>query len=81
LAFALVPDATETAWFHALAKTAQAICFFRERIAFVDETGMPIKGNPRGSTLFLFGAPPDIVARFHRTMAAYGWTYGPVLTR
>jgi ParB family chromosome partitioning protein len=59
-AILLTHNYSDTAWFHTAARNANALCFPRGRIAFVDDAGEPCAPT-QGQTFFYFGAE---VARF-----------------
>jgi len=52
----LVPNSTETDWWFQAANMATHVRLIKNRIPFIDpRTGLPMDGNPAGSTLFWFG--------------------------
>lgn len=51
----LTPSSTEVGWWQAAARSALCVVFVRGRVNFVDAQGIERKGNPKGTTLFLFG--------------------------
>lgn len=51
----LTPSSTEVGWWQAAAARALAVVFVRRRVSFVDADGVTQMGNPKGTTLFLFG--------------------------
>lgn len=74
----LVFSRTETGWFHEIASQADAVCFAKGRIPFVDRTGSPPRvpdktrpgklkrGSPGAGSVFIaFGA--DCVEALHRS--------------
>lgn len=68
-AIALTHNYTDTAWFHAGAEAASAICFTRGRIAFVDPDGK--KASPtQGQAFFYFGPDPE---RFAQVFSGAGF--------
>lgn len=68
-AIALTHNYTDTAWFHRLASTCQAICFTRGRIGFVNPEGK--KAAPtQGQAFFYFGADSS---RFAEQFKAIGF--------
>jgi len=53
---ALVPARTDARWWHHMVRLADSTCLLRGRIAFIDPaSGLPVKGNTVGSTVFYFG--------------------------
>ena len=55
----LVNNATETLWFQHVLKVASAICFPRQRIRFLDQSGAP-NGSPlQGQAVLYLGLRPD----------------------
>lgn len=54
-AIVLVNNATETAWFQALASECNAMCLVAKRIAFISPDGKAVSGNTRGQVFFYFG--------------------------
>lgn len=51
----LVNNGTETVWFQNLASQADAICFIRGRLKFLDSTGSPANTPLQGQALLYFG--------------------------
>lgn len=51
----LVNNATETAWFYELVSSAQAICFTRSRVKYLDENLVPRGAPLQGQALIYFG--------------------------
>lgn len=69
-AVVLTHNYTDTGWFHALARSAAAVCFTRGRIAFVSPEGK--KAAPtQGQAFFYFGSN---VAGFAEAFAPFGLT-------
>lgn len=60
-AIVLTHNYTDTAWFHALAGAATAICFTRGRVRFVSPTG-ELAAPTQGQAFFYFGHDADIFA-------------------
>ena len=58
-AIVLVNNATETAWFQAMARKANAICLFSGRIKFNDKTGNPSNTPVQGQAAIYFGENVD----------------------
>ena len=67
-AIAITANFTDTGWFHLAVTAADAICFTRGRIAFVDPTGNR-KAPTHGSLVFYFGSN---VARFAQVFSKFG---------
>jgi phage N-6-adenine-methyltransferase len=53
-AIVLTHNYTDTAWFHALAHSATAICFTRGRVRFISDTG-EVAAPTQGQAFFYFG--------------------------
>jgi ParB family chromosome partitioning protein len=68
----LVNNATETGWFHTLLDIADAVCFLRGRIRFLDAEGRPANAPLQGQAVVYCG--PNVVA-FEEW---FGW-FGVVL--
>jgi phage N-6-adenine-methyltransferase len=68
-AIALVNNYTDTGWFHAAAEIADAVCFTRGRIRFVDIGGDERDAPAQGSAFFYFG---DRVSDFAATFLEVG---------
>lgn len=69
-AIVLVNNATETAWFQTLAAQADAICFPKGRIKYLDSTGKPANTPLQGQAFIYLG--PQKKA-FHRVFSAFGF--------
>ena len=70
-AMVLVNNATETAWFHTLSAWADALCFVRGRVKFLDLEGRP--GAPlQGQIVLYFGPRSDTF------LAVFGDAFGDV---
>lgn len=54
-AVALVNNATETGWFHTLIRNADAVCFPKGRIKFIDMNGNPSGAPLQGQAIVYFG--------------------------
>jgi hypothetical protein len=65
----LVNNATETAWFQTLLLCADALCFPRQRVRFLDEDGRPTGQPLQGQAILYFG--PHIAA-FAEQFAEFG---------
>jgi phage N-6-adenine-methyltransferase len=68
-AILLTHNYTDTAWFHAAARRAAAICFTRGRIRFVNPAG-EIAAPTQGQAFFYFG---PAVPRFHENFSGFGF--------
>jgi phage N-6-adenine-methyltransferase len=65
-AIMLTKSYTDTAWFQSAAEQADAICFTKGRIRFVDPDGEPSPAPIQGNAFFYFGNDPlKFAARFH----------------
>jgi phage N-6-adenine-methyltransferase len=73
-AILLTNDSTDTAWFHAAFGTANAICFHRGRIEWVQPDGNVYKNTAYGQTFFYFGPNP---AAFNRVFREIGFVVQP----
>jgi phage N-6-adenine-methyltransferase len=51
----LTHNYTDTSWFHEASEIADAACFTRGRIAFLDSDGAPCLSPAQGQTFFYFG--------------------------
>lgn len=70
-AMVLVNNATDTAWFHTLSARADALCFVRGRVRFLDPEGRP--GAPlQGQVVFYYGPDSDMF------LAVFGDAFGDV---
>lgn len=69
-AIALTHNYTDTAWFHGMAKAANAICFTRGRIGFLSPEGKRAAPT-QGQAFFYFG---DNVAGFAEAFGGFGLT-------
>lgn len=54
-AIVLVNNATETAWFQRMLASANAVCFVRSRIKFIDQHGKPSGAPLQGQAILYFG--------------------------
>lgn len=70
-AIALVNNATETAWFHALAANCTRRLDFKGRLSFWNPS-KPAGSNLNGQTLFYFGHSPE---QFELSFAHQGLIY------
>jgi len=68
-AIALVNNYTDTGWFHAAAEIADATCFTRGRVKFVNIDGAECDAPAQGSVFFYFG---DRVSDFAATFLEIG---------
>lgn len=51
----LINNATETGWFQTMAKVANATCFIKGRIKFLDKDGIPANTPLQGQAILYFG--------------------------
>lgn len=65
----LINNATETAWFQAVAQVSAAICFPKTRIRFLDEGGNP--GAPLQGQAFLYGG--ENASQFTESFQQFGF--------
>ena len=65
----LVNNATETAWFSAIARQSSAICFPSSRIKFIDPTGAPSGAPLQGQAILYLGQNK---AAFTKTFKTFG---------
>lgn len=65
----LTNASTDTEWFHKLMNDADAVCFTKGRISFINNKGNPTKGNSRGQAFFYKGKN---VAMFDLEFNKYG---------
>jgi phage N-6-adenine-methyltransferase len=70
----LTHNYTDTAWFHGLAASADAICFTRGRVKFYNGSG-DIAAPTQGQTFFYFGPDAD---GFSERFASIGFIAKPV---
>jgi phage N-6-adenine-methyltransferase len=70
----LVNNATDTKWFHELARHATAICFTDHRIAFWNADGKQKSGNTRGQCFLFFSSTKSNlgVKRFKEAFGKFG---------
>lgn len=68
----LVNNATDTKWWHELAKVSSSICFTDHRIAFFNTDGKSVSGNTRGQCFFLLSEDESTVSRFKEVFSEYG---------
>lgn len=54
-AIVLVNNATETSWFQRMLASANAVCFVRSRIKFIDQHGKPSGAPLQGQAILYFG--------------------------
>lgn len=72
-AIVLVNNATETAWFQTLLKSADVVCFPSGRIRFIDKLGEPTSAPLQGQAFIYYGA------RFADRFISTFKRFGPVL--
>jgi hypothetical protein len=65
----LVNNATETDWFQAMLKSADAVCFPNKRIKFIDKNGTPRGAPLQGQAVLYFG---DKRAAFDQWFSQFG---------
>lgn len=70
---ALVPNRTDTDWFHTAIETATAVCFRDGRIQFYGEDGRP-SNAPMGIVFFVFG---ECTERLASHLDSIGWLVKP----
>jgi phage N-6-adenine-methyltransferase len=58
----LTHNYTDTSWFHEASEIADAACFTRGRIAFLDSGGTPCTSPAQGQTFFYFGEEREAFA-------------------
>lgn len=69
-AIVVTPNATDSRWGQALGHASAAMCCVRGRINYVDvATGIQLKGNPRGTILWLFADNSADVRRFSQAFS------------
>jgi DNA N-6-adenine-methyltransferase (Dam) len=73
-AIVLVNNATETQWFHRLCAASTALCFPRQRIAFLAPDGKANGGNTRGQVFFYLAQSCNRTPDFLRTFKPIGLT-------
>ena len=72
-AIVVTTNATDTAWYHALAAHAAAMCLVRGRINYVDlDTEQQLKGNPKGTIFLLLAEQEDERKRFAEALQNIG---------
>jgi phage N-6-adenine-methyltransferase len=69
-AIVLVNNATDTHWFHQIAKVATAMCFVRGRIKFNDKTGTPANSPVQGQVFIYIGGE---VEKFSQVFSEFGF--------
>jgi len=69
-AIVLVNNATDTHWFHQIAKVAMAMCFVRGRIKFNDKTGTPSNSPVQGQVFIYVGGE---VEKFSQVFSKFGF--------
>ncbi|MHC1767932.1 MAG: DNA N-6-adenine-methyltransferase [Verrucomicrobiia bacterium] len=74
----LVNNATETAWFQRMMRSASAVCFPRGRIHFIDPSGTPAGAPLQGQAVSYFGEPTK---RFERVFGPLGVVTKPLAPR
>jgi ParB family chromosome partitioning protein len=65
----LVNNGTETQWFQRMLSAADAVCFPRSRVRFLDPEGKPSGAPLQGQAVFYFGDSPE---RFDREFSQLG---------
>jgi phage N-6-adenine-methyltransferase len=56
----LVNNATDTGWFHQLARMSSAACIFQQRIQFIQPQDVTVDRNTRGQIALYIGNDPDL---------------------
>jgi len=69
-AIVLVNNATDTHWFHQIAKVATAMCFVCGRIKFNDKTGTPANSPVQGQVFVYIGGG---VEKFSQVFSEFGF--------
>jgi phage N-6-adenine-methyltransferase len=69
-AIVLVNNATDTNWFHQIAKVATAMCFVRGRIKFNDKHGKPANSPVQGQVFIYVGGEFE---RFSQVFSEFGF--------
>lgn len=69
-AIVLMNNATDTHWFHQIAKVAMAMCFVRGRIKFNDKTGTPSNSPVQGQVFIYVGGE---VEKFSQVFSKFGF--------
>lgn len=68
-AIVVTVNATDTKWAQALGHAADVMALVRGRINYIDKaTSQQMKGNPRGTIIWLFADDREDVARFNTAM-------------
>jgi hypothetical protein len=70
----LTHNYTDTSWFHKACEIADAICFTRGRIKFVDADGNECGTPTQGQAFFYFG---DNIKTFTKTFIEVGFIFKP----
>lgn len=72
-AIAVEVNATDTAWAHHMQASARGMCFIQGRVNYLDRaTGALLRGNPRGTMIFLFADNEGDYARFLYILRPHG---------
>lgn len=72
-AIVLVNNATETAWFQNMLAIADAVCFIKGRIKFIDINGNPSGAPLQGQALIYFGINKEVFTNIYSEIGVVVW--------